>query len=705
MVRVNFEGSKLLESIDSALAEMNKPNITINPPFDKYYRVMTPEEYCNYQGIDITEYDEFLADDPCNEVAEDRGTVIGYAVAKDEYLEAFEDDAISLMSITDQGKLCYNVADRVFDADIGEINMTLERHGFEPEDELDEADSPSSGKKKRYVVSFFRSNPQLLGGGYYKAKEYEVKNSKELDKMLDRDCDTSYGGMDVVEVIELHPGDTYTNDRNDGLHYEPASKEELNEIGPLAAGLIGAAGGAVVGNLIASKKDENLEEDESKDNEPCEYFVMWDVYERYGGGNNIKQNTFKAKTLKDAVKKLASKLMLYLEPEEVDEEYDGNAREAISSIEESNGDGCDYIMTFKNNTTGEVYIKGDWSPEDDEDNWDDDYNESEKINESAGTEKIKVKEIKESATEDLDSIASMLYNITTDMDVEDDVDMEEEPNYIQDNYKEFIDRKIEEYYSELDDAAKEELRKKVYRMLQNNGYIHNTNIVNEAKDELLDEPIVTDGTEPEDELNEIGPLAAGLLGAAGGAIVGGLATKALKKNEAEDLKELEDSENTTSIYIDLRELIAYAEKYISKELRMAGGSDVKISKMQDGQYMITLNKLDNSVKAYCNLGFETASDDLEESDNGSFNTALIDDRYLIYSDGVVYDTEKAEDIPSYVFQIRDKITSGSDERRKFATDNQDELEKEYTASHTNDDGSVDWSEWEQFTKDKMNKEA
>lgn len=39
----------------------------------------------------------------------------------------------------------------------------------------------------------------------------------------------------------------------------------------------------------------------------------------------------------------------------------------------------------------------------------------------------------------------------------------------------------------------------------------------------------------------------------------------------------------------------------------------------------------------------------------SFETVLIDDRYLIYPDGVVYDTEEAKDIPSYVFKIRDKI--------------------------------------------------
>lgn len=33
--------------------------------------------------------------------------------------------------------------------------------------------------------------------------------------------------------------------------------------------------------------------------------------------------------------------------------------------------------------------------------------------------------------------------------------------------------------------------------------------------------------------------------------------------------------------------------------------------------------------------------------------AIIKERYLIYSDGIVYDCKKAEDIPIYIFKIRD----------------------------------------------------
>lgn len=65
---------------------------------------------------------------------------------------------------------------------------------------------------------------------------------------------------------------------------------------------------------------------------------------------------------------------------------------------------------------------------------------------------------------------------------------------------------------------------------------------------------------------------------------------------------MNEAENTSSVYLDLNDIVSYAEKYISSELKANGGSEVKIFKAQDGQYMITLNKDDNSIKAYCSLG-------------------------------------------------------------------------------------------------------
>ena len=40
---------------------------------------------------------------------------------------------------------------------------------------------------------------------------------------------------------------------------------------------------------------------------------------------------------------------------------------------------------------------------------------------------------------------------------------------------------------------------------------------------------------------------------------------------------------------------------------------------------------------------------------------LINDRYLIYSDGVIYDTKEAKDIPEWVFEIRNKVFGENDE--------------------------------------------
>ena len=37
---------------------------------------------------------------------------------------------------------------------------------------------------------------------------------------------------------------------------------------------------------------------------------------------------------------------------------------------------------------------------------------------------------------------------------------------------------------------------------------------------------------------------------------------------------------------------------------------------------------------------------------------LVNDRFAIYSDGVIYDTKQARDIPSYIFDLKDKLIEG-----------------------------------------------
>lgn len=42
----------------------------------------------------------------------------------------------------------------------------------------------------------------------------------------------------------------------------------------------------------------------------------------------------------------------------------------------------------------------------------------------------------------------------------------------------------------------------------------------------------------------------------------------------------------------------------------------------------------------------------------TYESWIVNDRYEIYmDDGVVYDTEQAQDIPEYIFQIRDTLMS------------------------------------------------
>lgn len=131
---------------------------------------------------------------------------------------------------------------------------------------------------------------------------------------------------------------------------------------------------------------------------PCTYKLIYETYERYEAGR-IGTKTFKAKTLTDAVIKIADKLGLYIEPEEVlvngktkeqqaeetgyDVEDIMTAEEAIESIKESNGDGCDFIALFKNETTGETYIDEQDALDDEDDDWDDEFDESAKLNEDS----------------------------------------------------------------------------------------------------------------------------------------------------------------------------------------------------------------------------------------------------------------------------------------------------------------------------------
>ena len=56
-------------------------------------------------------------------------------------------------------------------------------------------------------------------------------------------------------------------------------------------------------------------------------------------------------------------------------------------------------------------------------------------------------------------------------------------------------------------------------------------------------------------------------------------------------------DNTTSSYIDIREIVRYAEEYLAALLN----SSVGITKQQDGQYMITMKNDDKTIDKWLNL--------------------------------------------------------------------------------------------------------
>jgi len=46
------------------------------------------------------------------------------------------------------------------------------------------------------------------------------------------------------------------------------------------------------------------------------------------------------------------------------------------------------------------------------------------------------------------------------------------------------------------------------------------------------------------------------------------------------------------------------------------------------------------------------------------NSILIGNRYRLYNDGIIYDTEKAGDIPQWIFEFRDFMITAENERIK-----------------------------------------
>ena len=218
MVRANFKPNKLFESVDNLFERGYEPSIAINKPFDKYYKVATIKDLQDL-GTDInsdSDLASFIADDPCNECY----TIVGYAISKPRYQKDLEKDGMSVMSITDQGNLCYNVGSSIYDADIDEIRNTVG-------EDLNESDS-SKFDVGEDIGSIIDDILAKLGDSY----------SYTEDGTFDNYTNTFYKDGNIVaeikddELIDLDRDEVYDyilgkikDGENKGQHNNHTSKE------------------------------------------------------------------------------------------------------------------------------------------------------------------------------------------------------------------------------------------------------------------------------------------------------------------------------------------------------------------------------------------------------------------------------------------------------------------------------------------------
>ena len=77
-------------------------------------------------------------------------------------------------------------------------------------------------------------------------------------------------------------------------------------------------------------------------------------YEDYPDGN-VKKAKFEGADLRSALIAMVNDLLLYLDQDEI-EDNNMSAEDIIESIEERNGDGCDFIIILKDLSTGKVLM-------------------------------------------------------------------------------------------------------------------------------------------------------------------------------------------------------------------------------------------------------------------------------------------------------------------------------------------------------------
>lgn len=122
---------------------------------------------------------------------------------------------------------------------------------------------------------------------------YSIYFSDDIWDTLDSNADKQVTSEAVKELIKNELVNNTYNKKSTtldslaqllGVEVKIAESEDLNEIGPVAAGLLGAAGGAILGNLATnalSKKEEETEDLEEANYTPEEILDMIDNAEEY----------------------------------------------------------------------------------------------------------------------------------------------------------------------------------------------------------------------------------------------------------------------------------------------------------------------------------------------------------------------------------------------------------------------------------------
>lgn len=89
--------------------------------------------------------------------------------------------------------------------------------------------------------------------------------------------------------------------------------------------------------------------------------VTFEPYTRFGS-NGVKTATVSGVDLLDALKKMCDRMQLYIDSNDIEDD-DMSAEDVIGSLKGSNGDGCDYILSLTNLTTGDNYISENYKYE------------------------------------------------------------------------------------------------------------------------------------------------------------------------------------------------------------------------------------------------------------------------------------------------------------------------------------------------------